>query len=149
PAQTSLVQSLVSGVHGPEMLLDWHTPLPLQVSAASHSPLVGEPQVAPADLFGWVQAPPAQTSLVQSLLSGVHGPEMLLDWHTPLPLQVSAASPSPLAGEPQIAPLALLGALPASPAQTSLVQSLLSGVHGPEMLLDWHTPLPLQVSAAS
>src|SRR5438552_522163 len=143
PPQTSPVQSFVPGVHAPEVLLAWHTPLPLQVSGLSHSPLVGEPQVAPAALFGCVHTPPPQTSFVQSLVSGVHAPEMLLAWHTPLPLQVSGLSHSPLVCEPQVAPAALFGCVHTPPPQTSFVQSLVSGVHAPEMLLAWHTPLPL------
>src|SRR5438876_4662003 len=131
------------------MLLAWHTPLPLQVSGLSHSPLVCEPQVAPAALFGCVHTPPPQTSFVQSLVSGVHAPEMLFAWHTPLPLQVSGLSHSPLVCEPQVAPAALFGCVHTPPPQTSFVQSLVSGVHAPERSEERRAGLALQASGSS
>ena len=50
----------------------WQLPLPSQLSAASHSPVLLDPHAVPATVFGCVHTPAPHTSAVHSLLSAVH-----------------------------------------------------------------------------
>ena len=110
--------------------LTWHTPDPLQVSAASHALLDGSPHAVPAGLnpLSW-QTPARQVSWFTHSVPA--SPQLVpsaawLAWHAPDPSHVSAASHTPLDGSPHAVPAGRLSWTQLPAWQLSVVHTLLS-----------------------